>query len=95
MNTTHHPAARIRELNDSFRKTFAGGNMVMTANVAALPEMVKLSAGNHACKWQWNDDQRLLALNRFVDAEPTATASRFGQQEVQPTPTAPYLTAAT
>jgi hypothetical protein len=44
MNTTHHPAARIRELNDSFRKTFAGGNMVMTANVAALPEMVKLSA---------------------------------------------------
>ena len=36
--------ARIRELNDAFRKTFAGGKMVMTASVAALPEMVKSSA---------------------------------------------------
>src|SRR6202022_315545 len=35
---------RIRELNDAFRKTFAGGKMVMTASVAALPEMVKASA---------------------------------------------------
>jgi Protein of unknown function (DUF3768) len=34
----------IRELNDNFRKTFAGGKMVMTASVAALPEMVKASA---------------------------------------------------
>jgi hypothetical protein len=44
MNTTHNPAARIRDLNDAFRKTFAGGKMVMTASVAALPEMVKASA---------------------------------------------------
>jgi hypothetical protein len=36
--------ARIRELNDSFRRTFAGGRMVMTASVAALPETVKASA---------------------------------------------------
>lgn len=36
--------ARIRELNDACRKTFAGGTMVMTASVAALPEMVKASA---------------------------------------------------
>jgi hypothetical protein len=36
--------ARIRELNDAFRKTFAGGKMVMSASVAALPEMVKASA---------------------------------------------------
>ena len=35
---------RIRELNDAFRKTFAGGKMVMSANVAALPEMVRASA---------------------------------------------------
>src|SRR5665213_55968 len=41
---TSNPAARIRELNDAFRKTFAGGKMVMTASVAALPEMVKASA---------------------------------------------------
>lgn len=36
--------ARIRDLNDAFRKTFAGGKIVMTASVAALPEMVKASA---------------------------------------------------
>ena len=36
--------ARIRELNDAFRKTFAAGKMVMTASVAALPEIVKSSA---------------------------------------------------
>ena len=36
--------ARIRELNDAFRKTFAGGKMVMSASVAALPEMVRASA---------------------------------------------------
>jgi hypothetical protein len=41
---TAEQARRIRELNDAFRKTFAGGKMVMTASVAALPEMVKASA---------------------------------------------------
>src|ERR1039457_3240381 len=41
---TAEQARRIRQLNDAFRKTFAGGKMVMTANVAALPEMVKSSA---------------------------------------------------
>jgi hypothetical protein len=35
---------RIQNLNDGFRKTFAGGTMVMTASVGALPEMVKASA---------------------------------------------------
>ena len=41
---TAQDRARIRYLNDAFRKTFAGGKMVMTASVAALPEMVKASA---------------------------------------------------
>ena len=36
--------ARIRELNDAFRDTFAGGKMVMSASVAELPEMVRVSA---------------------------------------------------
>ena len=35
---------RIRELNDAFRKTFAGGKVVMTASVAALPDMVTAHA---------------------------------------------------
>jgi hypothetical protein len=37
-------AARIRDLDDAFRRTFAGGKMVMTATVVALPEMMKASA---------------------------------------------------
>ena len=37
-------ATRIRELNDAFRKTFAGGKVVMTASVAALPDMVTAHA---------------------------------------------------
>jgi hypothetical protein len=41
---TAEQARRIRELNDAFRKTFAGGKMVMSASVAALPEMVSASA---------------------------------------------------
>jgi hypothetical protein len=36
--------ARIRELNDAFRRTFTGGKMVMSASVAALPDTVKSSA---------------------------------------------------
>ena len=44
MSGTSDQVARIQELNDAFRKTFAGGKMVMTASVAALPEMVKSSA---------------------------------------------------
>ena len=37
-------ATRIRELNDAFRKTFAGGKVVLTASVAALPDMVTAHA---------------------------------------------------
>ena len=35
---------RIRELNDAFRKSFTGGKVVMTASVAALPDMVRANA---------------------------------------------------
>jgi hypothetical protein len=36
--------ARIRELNDAFRRTFAGGKVTVTAGVYALPDMVKAAA---------------------------------------------------
>jgi hypothetical protein len=36
--------AAIRELNDAFRKSFAGGKVVMTASVAELPEIVRANA---------------------------------------------------
>ncbi len=35
---------RIRELNDAFRKSFAGGKVMMTSGVDALPDMVKCAA---------------------------------------------------
>jgi Protein of unknown function (DUF3768) len=36
--------ARIRGLNDAFRTTFGGGQVVMTSTVAELPEMVRANA---------------------------------------------------
>ena len=37
MSKSANTAARIRELNDAFRKTFTGGRVLMTAGVNALP----------------------------------------------------------
>ena len=34
----------IRELNDTFRKTFVGGKVVTSASVDALPDIVKANA---------------------------------------------------
>ncbi len=36
--------ARIRDLNDAFRRSFSGGKVVMTCGVAELPAMVKAAA---------------------------------------------------
>ena len=36
--------ARIRDLNDAFRRTFSGGRVMMTCGVAELPDMVKANA---------------------------------------------------
>jgi len=45
--------ARIRQLNDAFRQTFTGGQVVMTTGVDALPE---------------SDKQAVLAKVRAFDA---------------------------
>lgn len=36
--------ARIRDLNDAFRRSFSGGRIMMTCGVAELPDMVKATA---------------------------------------------------
>ena len=36
--------ARIRDLNDAFRRTFLGGRVMMTCGVDALPEPIKTKA---------------------------------------------------
>src|SRR5260370_40106232 len=36
--------ARIRDLNDAFRRTFSGGRVMMTCGVDTLPDMVKAKA---------------------------------------------------
>jgi uncharacterized protein DUF3768 len=41
---TTDKTARIRELNDAFRRTFSGGQVMMTPGVAELPDMVKAAA---------------------------------------------------
>jgi hypothetical protein len=49
--------ARIRELNDAFRRTFAGGKVMMTAGVNALPDMVKAEALKRAATFDdFNED---------------------------------------
>jgi hypothetical protein len=36
--------ARIRDLNDAFRRTFAGGRVMLTYGVDALPDAIKVKA---------------------------------------------------
>jgi hypothetical protein len=36
--------ARIRDLNDAFRRNFSGGRVTLTSGVDALPELIKARA---------------------------------------------------
>jgi hypothetical protein len=49
--------ARIRELNDAFRRSFSGGKVMMTAGVNELPDMVKAEALKRAATFDdFNED---------------------------------------
>ena len=61
---------RIRDLNDAFRRTFAGGKVVMTAGVDALPDMVKAAALQKAATFdQFNEDNDPLGEHDFGSFE--------------------------
>ena len=50
-------AARIRELNDQFRKTLIGGNATMTSGIAALGETLVAQIVETVCKFtNFNSD---------------------------------------
>ena len=40
----HDRNARIRQLNDAFRRTFSGGKVMLTSGVDTLPDMIKARA---------------------------------------------------
>lgn len=59
MSEKQNTAAHIRELNDNFRRSFAGGRMMMSASVAALPEMVIAAAWLKVAEfeaWDYGND---------------------------------------
>lgn len=57
MSSAKDTVACTRELNDTFRKTFAGGRMMMSASVAALPDMVKSAAWLKVSEFnEWDAD---------------------------------------
>ena len=60
--------ARIRDLNDAFRRSFSGGKVTMTAGVDALPDMVKAAALQKAATF----DEFTLDNWVFVLANQTA-----------------------
>ena len=40
----HDRNARIRQLNDAFRRTFSGGRVTLTSGVNAMPDLIKARA---------------------------------------------------
>jgi hypothetical protein len=49
---TKERVALIREANDKFRTTFRGGQVLLTASVTTLPDMVKASALEKVASFQ-------------------------------------------
>ena len=47
---------RIRQLNDAFRTTFAGGMVVMSTSVAELPDMVRAAALKEVAEFDTFDE---------------------------------------
>ena len=71
--------ARIRELNDAFRRSFSGGKVTMTAGVYALPDMVKAAALQKAATFdEFNEDNDPHGEHDFGSSS-CAAGSSFGK----------------
>jgi hypothetical protein len=49
--------AEIRRLNDQFRTTFRGGQILLTASVAEMPDMVKASALQRVADFKYFNEE--------------------------------------
>ena len=62
---------KIALLNDTFRRTFSGGNVTMTAGVYALPDMVKAAAL-----------QKAATFDEFTEDNDSNSEHDFGRFEL-------------
>jgi len=63
-------SARIRELNDLFRKTFIGGRVMLTAGVDALPDADKVALLDKVRNFDgFNGDNDPYGEHDFVNVE--------------------------
>ena len=73
---------KIALQNDAFRRTFAGGEVTMTAGVYALPDMVKAAALQRAATFdEFNEDNDPLGEHDFGSFELCGRSS-FGKSSI-------------
>jgi hypothetical protein len=63
--------ARIRSLNDAFRRTFSGGKVMVTCGIAELPDLVKAKAL-----------QLVASFNQFTEDNDPRGEHDFGSFEL-------------
>jgi hypothetical protein len=71
--------ARIRELNDAFRRTFSGGKVMMTCGVSELPNMVKAKALQLVAAFDQFTEDNDPAVSMTWAVSNSSIASSFGR----------------
>jgi hypothetical protein len=70
MSKSANATARIRELNDAFRKTFVGGRVMLTAGVNDLPDTDKAALLDKVRNFDgFNEDNDPYGEHDFVNIE--------------------------